>query len=283
MGAMILDGNACADAVRTRVAATLAAAGAPRICLATVLVGDDGPSQRYVRSKQRDAEAVGMESRHVALPATSSQTEVEDAVSALVADPDVHGILVQLPLPDGLDDKRVIDLLTPEKDVDGLTERNLGRLVRGVPGHVPCTPRGVMELLTHYGIPISGQRAIVVGRSLLVGIPLSLLLARKGVDATVTIAHSRTPDLAAACFAADIVVAAVGVAGIVTTGWVKPGATVIDVGISRTDKGIAGDVDFDAVVDIAGAITPMPGGTGPMTRACLLENTLEAARMQGAL
>jgi methylenetetrahydrofolate dehydrogenase (NADP+) / methenyltetrahydrofolate cyclohydrolase len=283
MGALILDGNLCAAAVRERVAATLTEAGRPAICLATVLVGDDGPSQRYVRSKQKDAEAVGMMSRHVGIDASASQAEVEDKVGALVADDGVHGILVQLPLPTGLNADRVIDLLTPEKDVDGLTDRNLGRLVRGVPGHVPCTPRGVMLLLDHFGISVSGKRAIVIGRSLLVGTPLALLMARKGVDATVTIAHSRTPDLAATCRSADIIVAAAGQAHMVKADWVKPGATVIDVGISRSEGSIVGDVDFDAVVELAGAITPMPGGTGPMTRACLLENTLEAARMQGAL
>lgn len=283
MGALILDGNVCAAAVRETVAATLRSAGNPAVCLATVLVGDDGPSQRYVRSKQKDAHAVGMLSRHVALDASASQAEVEGAVRALVADAAVHGILVQLPLPAGLAADRVIELLPPEKDVDGLTDRNLGRLVRGERGHVPCTPRGVMVLLDHYGLPVSGKRAVVIGRSVLVGIPLALLLARKGVDATVTIAHSRTPDLAATCRHADIIVAAAGQAHMVKAHWVAPGATVIDVGISRTAEGLVGDVDFDAVVEVAGAITPMPGGTGPMTRACLLENTLEAARLQGAL
>jgi len=283
MTALILDGNACAASVRARVAAALRDAGSPHVCLATVLVGDDPPSQRYVRSKQRDAADVGIESRHVALDATATQHEVESAVGRLAHDPSVHAILVQLPLPAGLDTDRVIDLLPPEKDVDGLTERNLGRLVRGAPGHVPCTPRGIMELLGYYGIATAGRRAAVLGRSLLVGTPVALLLARKGVDATVTIGHSRTPDLQAVCRDADIIVSAVGQARLVTAGWVKPGATVIDVGISRTADGIVGDVDFEALVDIAGALTPMPGGTGPMTRACLLDNTLEAARMQGAL
>ena len=283
MGAVILDGNACAAAVKQRIAAELVAAGSPSICLATVLVGDDVPSMRYVRSKQKDAEAIGMLSRHIALDAATPQAEVERVVAGLAADPAVHGILVQLPLPAGLSADRVIDLLPPDKDVDGLTDRNLGRLVRGVPGHVPCTPRGVLVLLDHYGVTVNGKRAVVIGRSLLVGTPLALLLARKGVDATVTIAHSRTPDLAGTCRAADILIAAAGQAHMVRAEWVKPGATVIDVGISRTEHGIVGDVDFDAVVEVAGAITPMPGGTGPMTRACLLENTLVAARRQGAL
>jgi methylenetetrahydrofolate dehydrogenase (NADP+)/methenyltetrahydrofolate cyclohydrolase len=281
MPALILDGNATAAAVRARVAATLTAAGNPPVCLATVLVGDDAPSERYVRSKQRDAAEVGMLSRHVTLPAQASQAQVLDTVGALVADGGVHAILVQLPLPAGLDTDEVIGLLPPEKDVDGLTEANLGRLVRGVDGHVPCTPLGVIRLLEHYEIPTAGRRAVVIGRSVLVGQPVALLLARKGRDATVTLAHSRTADLAALVREADIVVAAAGQAHMVTADMVRPGATVIDVGISRTPAGLVGDVDFERVKDVAGAITPMPGGTGPMTRACLMENTLAAARMQG--
>ena len=207
------------------------------MCLATVLVGDDRPSERYVRSKQRLAEAAGMQSRHVALPATVSQGEVEAAVAELAADPAVHGILVQLPLPDGLDAHAVLSRMPVDKDVDGLTDRSLGRLVRGEPGLVPCTPLGVMRLLERYEVPIAGRRAVVVGRSTLVGLPAALLLARKGVDATVTIAHSRTPDLAAVCREADIVVAAAGQARMITAEHVKPGAAVIDVGISRTEDG----------------------------------------------
>jgi methylenetetrahydrofolate dehydrogenase (NADP+)/methenyltetrahydrofolate cyclohydrolase len=251
--------------------------------LATVLVGEDPPSQRYIRGKAKASQEVGITSRHTDLPATSSQSEVEDVVAALAADPSVHGILVQLPLPDGLDSRPVINLIPPTKDVDGLTDASLGRLVQGVPGHVGATPRGVMELLAKYGVPISGKRAVVIGRSLLVGLPVSLLLARKGTDATVTMAHSRTPDLLEVCLAADIIVAAAGSAHMITRDHVKPGGAVIDVGVSRTAEGIVGDVDFDAVVGVAGWLTPMPGGTGPMTIACLLENTLDAARMAGAL
>ena len=203
-------------------------------------------------------------------------------VSALAADPEVHGILVQSPLPPGYDEEAVLRLIPADKDVDGLTSESMGRLVRGLPGLVGCTPLGVMRLLERYGVPTSGRRAVVVGRSMLVGLPLTLLLARKGVDATVTIAHSRTVDLVDVCREADIVVGAVGHAGLITAAHVKPGATVIDVGISRTEAGIVGDVDFDAVQAVAGHITPMPGGTGPMTIACLLENTLTAARLQGA-
>jgi methylenetetrahydrofolate dehydrogenase (NADP+) / methenyltetrahydrofolate cyclohydrolase len=188
---------------------------------------------------------------------------------------------VQLPLPVGLDPEPVIDLIPPEKDVDGLTERSMGRLVRGRPGLVGCTPLGVMRLLERYDITTSGKRAVVIGRSTLVGLPLSLLLARKGVDATVTMAHSRTPDMAAVVRESDIIVAAAGQARMITADMVTPGATVIDVGVSRTEAGIVGDVDYDAVREVAGHITPMPGGTGPMTIASLMENTLTAARLQG--
>jgi methylenetetrahydrofolate dehydrogenase (NADP+)/methenyltetrahydrofolate cyclohydrolase len=257
--------------------------GSPPVCLATVLVGADRPSQIYVRMKHKKAEEAGLVSKGVELPESSTQEEVESAVQALVDDPGVHGILVQLPLPDHLDAEPVLALLPPAKDVDGLTERSMGRLVRGLPGHVPCTPLGVMRLLDRYGVEISGKRAVVVGRSTLVGLPQVLLLGRKGVDATVTLAHSRTPDMIEVCRQADIIVAAAGQARMITADHVKPGAAVIDVGVSRSEAGIVGDVDFDAVQAVAGAITPMPGGTGPMTIGCLLENTVEAARMLGAI
>ena len=276
-----MDGKRLRDETVERLAKEIATLGSPDIYLATVLVGDDKPSRLYVKSKQRKAEEAGMISRHVGLPATATQTEVETAVSALASDSTVHGILVQLPLPDALDEEAVLDLIPAEKDVDGLTERSMGRLVRGKPGHAPATPSGVMALLDRYGIATSGKSAVVIGRSTLVGLPQVLLLGRKGVDTTPTLAHSRTHDLAGLCRQADIIVSAVGVAHIVTADHVKPGAAVIDVGISRTADGIVGDVDFDAVQAIAGAITPMPGGTGPMTIASLLQNTLNAARMQG--
>ena len=282
MAATLMDGNALRDELVAAIRARIEEAGSPEICLATVLVGDDGPSQRYVKMKHRKAAEAGLASRHVDLPATATQVEVESVVRGLAVNDDVHGILVQLPLPDGLDPEPVIDLIPPEKDVDGLTERSMGRLVRGRPGLVGCTPLGVMRLLERYDISTSGKRAVVIGRSTLVGLPLSLLLARKGVDATVTLAHSRTPDMAAVVREADIVVGAAGQARMITADMVKPGATVIDVGVSRTESGIAGDVDFDPVAEVAGFITPMPGGTGPMTIACLLENTLTAAQLQGA-
>ncbi len=276
-----MDGNALRDEIIVALRARIEEAGSPAICLATVLVGDDGPSQRYVRMKHAKAAEAGLTSRHVDLPPTATQDEVESVVRELVADRAVHGILVQLPLPDGLDPEPVIDLIPPEKDVDGLTERSMGRLVRGRPGLVGCTPLGVMRLLEHYDIATSGKRAVVVGRSTLVGLPLSLLLARKGVDATVTLAHSRTADMAAVVREADIVVGAAGQARMITADMVKPGAAVIDVGVSRTEAGIVGDVDYGPVAEVAGFITPMPGGTGPMTIACLMENTLTAAQLQG--
>ena len=277
-----MDGKALRDEIIDGIRERIEAAGSPEICLATVLVGDDGPSQRYVNSKHKMAARAGLQGRHNELPATATQAEVEAVVKELVADPDVHGILVQLPLPDGLDPEPVLDLIPPEKDVDGLTERSMGRLVRGRPGLVGCTPLGVMRLLEKYEVPISGKRATVIGRSTLVGLPLSLLLARKGVDATVTMAHSRTKDMAAVVREADIVVGAAGQARMITSDMVKPGAAVIDVGLSRTEAGIVGDVDFDPVSEVAGWITPMPGGTGPMTIGCLMENTLTAAQLQGA-
>lgn len=282
-GALLLDGNRLRDETVARLRDDLVAAGSPEVCLATVLVGSDAPSRIYVNMKHRKATEAGIVSRGVELPDTATQAEVEAAVADLVADDSVHGILVQLPLPAHLDPEPVLALLPPEKDVDGLTDRSLGRLVRDLPGHVPCTPLGVMRLIERYGIETSGRRAVVIGRSTLVGLPQVLLLGRRGCDATVTLAHSRTADLIEVCRHADIIVAAAGQARMIGADHVAPGATVIDVGVSRTENGIVGDVDFDAVQSIAGAITPMPGGTGPMTISCLLENTVSAARMLGAL
>ena len=283
MAAIVMDGNALRDEIVAGLAREIERLGSPAVCLATVLVGDDGPSRRYVASKQKKAHEAGMTSRHRELPATASQAEVERTVRELADDPTVHGILVQLPLPDGLDPEPVLDIIPAEKDVDGLTERSMGRLVRDRPGLVSCTPLGVMRLLERYDVPTSGRRAVVIGRSTLVGLPLSLLLARRGADATVTMAHSRTSDMAAVVREADIVVGAAGQARMITADMVKPGAAVIDVGVSRSEAGIVGDVDYGPVSEIAGWITPMPGGTGPMTIASLLENTLTAARLQGAV
>ena len=278
-----MDGKILRDEIIEALRKELEAAGSPPVCLATVLVGDDRPSEVYVRMKHQAAERAGMLSKHVDLPGAVSQGQVEAAVAELAADPEVHGILVQLPLPDGLDANAVLEVLPADKDVDGLTEQSMGRLVRGAPGLAPATPLGVMRLLQRYGVETSGRRAVIVGRSTLVGLPLALLLARKGVDATVTLAHSRTPELAALCRDADILVGAAGQAQMLTADHVKPGAAVVDVGVSRTADGIVGDVDQASVADVAGWLTPMPGGTGPMTIACLLENTMLAARLQGAV
>ena len=282
-GAILMDGARLRDETVARIRGEIEAMGSPAVCLATVLVGGDRPSQIYVRMKHKKLGEAGMVSKGVELSDQATQAEVEAAVAELVADRSVHGILVQLPLPDHLDPEPVLALVPPEKDVDGLTERSMGRLVRGLPGHVPCTPLGVMRLLDRYGVEISHKRAVVVGRSTLVGLPQVLLLGRQGVDATVTLAHSRTDDLPGVCRQADILVAAAGQAHMIGAEHVKPGAAVIDVGVSRSESGIVGDVDFEAVQSIAGAITPMPGGTGPMTIGCLLENTVEAARMLGAI
>lgn len=280
-GPQILDGVALRDLMVKRIAQRMADAGNPHVCLATVLVGDDAPSHTYVRNKHKFAAAAGLSSRNEVLSATASQAQVEDLVGSLAADPAVHGILVQQPLPAHLDNDAVLRLLPADKDVDGLTAESLGRLVRSEQGLVPCTPLGVLRLLEHYQIPTVGKHAVIVGRSTLVGTPLAILLSRKGVDATATIAHSRTADLAELCRSADIVIGASGQAKMIGAAHCKPGATLIDVGISRTEAGLVGDIDFEAVRNIAGAITPMPGGTGPMTIACLLENTLTAAALQG--
>ncbi|MFM8868207.1 MAG: bifunctional 5,10-methylenetetrahydrofolate dehydrogenase/5,10-methenyltetrahydrofolate cyclohydrolase [Ilumatobacteraceae bacterium] len=280
-GAILMDGEKLRDEVVARLRKEIEAKGSPKVCLATLLVGDDKPSKIYLRWKHKKAEEAGMVSKGVELPGSATQEEVEAAVKSFADDPDVHGILVQLPIPAHLDTERVLDLVPPEKDVDGLTEISMGRLMRGRPGHVPCTPLGVMRLLERYGIETKGRRAVVIGRSTLVGLPQNLLLIRKGSDATTTCAHSHTEDLAAVCREADIIVSAVGIAKLITKDHVKPGAVVVDVGVSRVEEKIVGDVDFDEVQKVASAITPMPGGTGPMTIACLLENTLEAARMQG--
>lgn len=281
-GAILMDGELVRDEIVARLRQEIEAAGSPPVCLATVLVGDDKPSHIYVRWKHKKAEEAGMISKGLEFPGSATQAQVEDAVSAFAADPSVHGILVQLPIPKNLDTEKVLSLVPPDKDIDGLTELSMGRLIRGIPGHVPCTPLGVMRLLARYEIPTKGKRAVVVGRSTLVGLPQILLLLRKGTDATVTGAHSITTDLVDVCRQADIIISAVGVARIITAKHVKPGATVIDVGVSRVESKIVGDVDFDEVQKVAGAITPMPGGTGPMTIGCLLENTLEAAKMLGA-
>jgi methylenetetrahydrofolate dehydrogenase (NADP+)/methenyltetrahydrofolate cyclohydrolase len=283
-GAILMDGNNLRDETVARLRKEIEAAGSPAVCLATVLVGGDKPSHIYVASKHKKAQEAGMISVGVHLEEDATQEQVEAEVRKLAADPTVHGILVQLPLPKHLDAEPVLALLPPEKDVDGLTERSMGRLLRGLPGHAPCTPLGVMRLLERYEIPTKGKRVVVIGRSTLTGLPQLVLFLRKGGDATTTCTHSHTSpeDLKAYCREADIIVSCVGIARLITAEHVKPGATVIDVGVSRIEAKIVGDVDFDSVQAVAGAITPMPGGTGPMTIGCLLENTLSAAKMLGA-
>jgi methylenetetrahydrofolate dehydrogenase (NADP+)/methenyltetrahydrofolate cyclohydrolase len=283
-GAILMDGNNLRDETVARLRKEIEAAGSPAVCLATVLVGGDKPSHIYVASKHKKAQEAGMISVGVHLEDDATQEQVEAEVRKLVADPTVHGILVQLPLPKHLDAEPVLALLPPEKDVDGLTERSMGRLLRGLPGHAPCTPLGVMRLLERYEIPTKGKKVVVIGRSTLTGLPQLVLFLRKGGDATTTCTHSHTSpeELKAYCREADIIVSCVGIARLITADHVKPGATVIDVGVSREEAKIVGDVDFDSVQAVAGAITPMPGGTGPMTIGCLLENTLSAAKMLGA-
>ena len=279
MSALILSGRDVSAAVLAGVRDSVAALNqrGRTVGLATVQVGDDSASKIYVRNKHRAAEAAGMLSLDRQLPATASQADVEAVVTELNADDRVDGMIVQLPLPAGLNDEAAVEMVDPSKDADGLHPFNLGQLVLSRPGPIPATPGGIMRILDHYGIQTSGATAVIVGRSLLVGRPLALLLGQKGVDATVIQAHSRTPDLAGVCRGADILVAAVGRPKMFGERFVKPGATIIDVGINRTDDGLVGDVDFDAVVSVAGAITPVPGGVGPMTIATLLANTVALA------
>ena len=275
MSAQVIDGKAVAAAVRERVAATIREEGLEP-GLATVLVGDDPASAVYVRMKREDCEQVGIESFHHEPGGDVSAEDLGTLLAQLNADQRVHGILLQLPLPDHLDDAEMTALIDPAKDVDGLTPVNAGLLMHGREGLVPCTPAAVMELLMHAGVDLSGVNAVVVGRSQLVGKPLAALLL--AANATVTHCHSRTRDLRAECLRADVLVAAAGQRDLITADMVKPGAVVIDVGTNRTEDGLTGDVDFDSVREVGGAITPVPGGVGPMTRAMLLENTVRAAQ-----
>jgi methylenetetrahydrofolate dehydrogenase (NADP+)/methenyltetrahydrofolate cyclohydrolase len=276
----VIDGKAVAAEVRERVAGQVqelaAASGGRTPGLATVLVGDDPASHVYVGNKRKQTEEVGMRSVHHGLEASASQEELLALIAELNADDAVDGILVQLPLPGQIDQDPVIASIDPAKDVDGLTAGSAGLLAQGRPGLVSCTPRGVMELLRHTKIEPEGAEAVIIGRSILVGRPLASLLVN--ANATVTVCHSRTRDLAGVCRRADILVAAVGSPRLVKADWVKPGAAVIDVGMNRTDDGLVGDVDFDPVLEVAGAITPVPGGVGPMTIAMLLQNTVSAAK-----
>lgn len=282
--ARILDGKATAKAVREDVAARVAALvdKGVRPGLRVVLVGDDPASQVYVRNKDRAATEAGIDVDTVKLPATTTQAELLDVVARLNADDAVHGILVQLPLPDGLDEQAVVEALDPRKDVDGLHPENVAALAQGRPGLVPCTPAGCIELLDRDGFELEGRHVVIVGRSQLVGKPLAQLAL--GRNATVTICHSRTRDLDAHCGRADVLVAAVGRAKLIQGGWVRPGVVVLDVGINRGEDGkLVGDVDYEGAARKASAITPVPGGIGPMTIAMLLANTVLAAARQAGL
>ncbi|HPU78166.1 MAG TPA: bifunctional methylenetetrahydrofolate dehydrogenase/methenyltetrahydrofolate cyclohydrolase FolD [Thermosynergistes sp.] len=277
MSAVIMDGKAVSALVRREVkerAALLASKGV-KPGLAVVLVGDDPASQVYVRQKEKACDEVGFASFMRYLPASTDEKELLDLIDGLNSDPAVHGILVQLPLPKHIDKDRVAEAIRPEKDVDGFHPINVGRLTLGIETMEPCTPKGIVYLLEHYGIDIEGKRAVVVGRSNIVGKPVSLLLLSR--NATVTVCHSRTKDLPDVTRQADILVAATGKPKTIGSSMVKGGAVVVDVGITRTQSGLIGDVDFDAVKEVASYITPVPGGIGPMTIAMLLLNALKAA------
>ncbi len=284
--ATIIDGKSLAAEVRERAAADVAELAERGIScgLAVVLVGDDQGSATYVRAKLRDCEQCGIPSQDYKLPVETSQDELMELVDRLNVDDSIAGILVQMPLPKHLDEEAVVAAIDPKKDVDGFHPENLGRLVRGLPGLRPCTPAGIMEMFDSYGIDPAGKNAVIVGRSSIVGKPMSLMLL--ACNATISVAHSHTDprELARICQSADILVAACGIPKMIKGPWVQPGATVIDVGMDRDENGkLCGDVDFDSAELVAGAITPVPGGVGPMTRAMLMSNVVLAARMQHGL
>jgi methylenetetrahydrofolate dehydrogenase (NADP+)/methenyltetrahydrofolate cyclohydrolase len=283
MPARILDGKQLAQQIRSELAEEVIEFiqnNAVVPCLAAVLVGDDPASEVYVRNKRKACEAVGIESQLHRMKADTSSDDLLKLIAKLNKDGEVHGILVQLPLPPQIDKNRVLLAVSPVKDVDAFHPENVGRLVQGRPRFLPCTPQGVQQLLVRNGIEIAGRHVVILGRSEIVGRPLSIMLSLRGLsgDATVTVCHSRSRDLAAITRTADILIAAIGRPKFVTAEMVKPGATVVDVGINRTSEGVVGDVDFRAVVEVAGAITPVPGGVGPLTIAMLLRNTLLAAQ-----
>ncbi|MGA2258980.1 MAG: bifunctional 5,10-methylenetetrahydrofolate dehydrogenase/5,10-methenyltetrahydrofolate cyclohydrolase [Thermoguttaceae bacterium] len=286
MAATLLDGKALAEKIRAEIAAEVCEfTRRTRVkpCLAAVLMGEDPASQVYVRSKQRACEQNGLTSRLHRLGAETT-ADLLALIGQLNGDPGVHGILVQLPLPKGIDTTRVLDAVLPQKDVDAFHPENVGRIVQGRPLFLPCTPHGIQQMLVRHQIPTAGAHVVVVGRSEIVGKPIAMMLMQKGPggDATVTVCHSRSRDLPSITRAADILIVAIGRANFVTAEMVKPGAAVIDVGINRTDKGLVGDVDFGPVSQVAGYITPVPGGVGPLTITMLLQNTLLAARLQTA-
>jgi len=282
MTAALIDGKAIARQIRKEIAARtqeLHQRTGTRPGLAAVLVGDDPASTVYVRNKQRDCERVGIHSVLHQLPAEATQDDLRQLLDQLNHDPVIHGILVQCPLPRPLPERQILDGIAPRKDVDGLHPENLGRLMQGRPRFISCTPSGIQQLLLRSDIPIEAAHVVVLGRSELVGKPLAALLMQKapGANATVTVCHSRSKDLAEVTRTAEIVVVAIGQPRFLTADMVRPGSVVIDVGINRVEERLVGDVDFEAVREVAGMITPVPGGVGPMTRAMLLENTLQAA------
>jgi len=285
VSATILDGKALAEEMRAELseqAAEFIQDSGVVPCLAAVLVGDNPASEIYVRNKQRACDRLGIESKLHRLPEDTSMEELLTVVNRLNRDENVHGILVQLPLPAGLDETRILRAVSPLKDVDAFHPENVGLIVQNRPRFLPCTPAGIQQLLLRRKIQIAGAHVVVVGRSDIVGKPMAIILMQRGAggDATVTVCHSRTKNLPEICRTADILIVAIGRARFVTADMVKPGATVIDVGMNRTDAGFVGDVDFDAVKEVAGAITPVPGGVGPLTITMLLQNTLTAARLQ---
>ena len=277
MSATILDGKALAASIKADLALRTSALKARGITpgLGTVLVGDDPGSHSYVSGKHRDCKEVGINSIRIDLPAGASQADVLAAIKDLNSSPECTGYIVQLPLPKAINTQVILEAIDPDKDADGLHPLNLGRLVAGYTAPLPCTPRAIVELINHYKIPLAGAEVVVIGRGLTVGLPLGLLLSRKQENATVTLTHTGTRDLAAHTQRADIVVAAIGQAHFLKADMIKPGAVVLDVGISRTDAGLVGDVD-PSVMDVASFLAPMPGGVGPMTRAMLLMNVVDA-------
>ena len=288
MPATIIDGKEIAREIEAELIGRIAELSKNGVvpCLAVVIVGDDPASHVYVGAKERACARLGIRSVRVDVASDAEYEEVVTTVRSLNEDPGINGVLVQSPLPSGMDEVSITDLIDPNKDVDGFHAQNLGRLVQGdVSGLLPCTPAGVMRMLESTDLEIRGKRAVVIGRSRIVGMPQSILLAQRGVDATVTIAHSRTIDMADLCRSADLIVAAVGSPNMITPDWIKPGATVIDVGVNRvnddSEKGyyLSGDVHPD-VIEVAGAVSPVPGGVGPMTIAMLMSNTVRATEMQ---
>lgn len=285
MAAEILDGKALAQEIQAEIAeqvADFARQTGVQPCLAAVLVGEDPASQVYVRNKQKACQRVGMMSQLHRPPADMTLADLLKLIGQLNTDPAVHGILVQLPLPKGLDETQVLQAVNPMKDVDAFHPENVGRIVQGRPRFLPCTPHGIQQLLLRKSIAIGGARVVILGRSDIVGKPMAIMLLQRGQggDATVTVCHTRTRNLAEVTRQADILIAAIGRARFVTAEMVKPGAVVIDVGVNRTEQGLVGDVDFEAVSQVAGRITPVPGGVGPLTITMLLHNTLSAARLQ---